>query len=166
MADINHMYTNMLNVLKGWPVGAVDKTAAAASGVSIVAGQVAHLNAAGELALGVAGTDMALFIITGTGEPDVQLDSYDSFQGVYGGNTTGLVACYGYELETTEYVDADYAPNDVLTAATTGANAGNLVAGTEYTDPICGVVSDGTSSNANGISVLRFWTVWLPPVPD
>lgn len=101
------------------------------------------------------------------------------------GKLNALVCKGSYEFETTEYdTNQTYAVNDLLRAVTsnTDSNAGKLTNqdasggvgfGTTskcaWGDPtltnwesVVGVVSRGTYTNANGISALAFWPVYLP----
>ncbi len=174
MAVPTKMTTHMLDALKGWPrPTALDFSAKISANVTVdpvPAGRVMHLNSVGELELGVSGTHMPLFVFPSSNDPDVSNDggdpsTDDDLPWVAVGPTgvmMALVAVGAYELWTTEYVSASYAPNALLTAATgNGASAGKLVAGTISTDNICGVVSRGLISRHNK-SVLAFWPVYLP----
>jgi len=159
------MYDFELNQKKGWPSPtAVDYSAPYADGVSGVrAGMVCSLDANGNFQIGVAGNAMAIFILQNQADFDVLSDRGN----VSGGVASGLVAAGAYELQTTEFVDGNYAPNDPLTVETVGADAGKLKVGTPYTDPIVGVVSAGvtTSEHDASIDLLAFWPVYLPPTP-
>jgi hypothetical protein len=159
------MFDFELNQKKGWPSPyAVDYAAEYASGVTgVKAGMVCSLDANGKLQKGVTGTAMAIFILQNQSDFDVLSDKGN----VSGGVGSGLVAAGAYELQSTEFVDGVYAPNDPLTVETAGADAGKLKVGTEYADPIVGVVSAGvtTSEHDATISLLAFWPVYLPPTP-
>ena len=158
----DQMYTHELNPRKGWPSPyAVDYAAAYATGVtSTPAGACCSLDANGDFRLGVDDHDMAIFIFQNQTDFDVLSDVGN----ISGGIGSGLVACGAYELQTTEFVAGVYPPNTPLTAALTGANAGQLVEGTPYTDPIVGVVSSGQSDSEHDatITFLAFWPVYLP----
>jgi len=159
------MFDFELNQRKGWPSPqAVDYHAAYAPGVTGVrAGMVCSLNANGLFQVGVAGNAMAIFMLQNQADFDVLSDVGN----VSGGVASGLVAAGAYELQSTEFVDANYAPNDPLTVQAAGDDAGKLVAGTPYTDPIVGVVSGGVSTSEHDASIdlLAFWPVYLPPTP-
>lgn len=103
-------------------------------------------------------------------------NNYTVVQGVVTANTyvrarmSGLVATGGYELETTAYVTTtNFATGDLLSDdATNPGLLNNVAALSEYNGKagttICGVVSDGVAANSNGVSVLAFWPVFLPPI--
>lgn len=161
----SQMYDFELNQKKGWPSPyAVDYAAEYAAGVTAVrAGMVCSLNAQGNLQLGVVGNAMAIFMIQNQADFDVSSDRGN----VSGGVGSGLVAAGAYELQSTEFVDGNYAPNDPLTVETVGDDAGKLKVGVPYTDPIVGVVSAGVTSSEHDatIDLLAFWPVYLPPTP-
>lgn len=180
------MFEHALTAVKGWfQPSALDFAAKLSPNVSITAygGRVAHVNAAGELEMGVANTQMGIFLLQGSQEADV------SNPGTTGagnfmhqaiaptGVQSGLVATGGYELETTEFsTTVTYAPNQLLTAkadnatAATGGVLTNERSGAglgggvvrQYTDPCCGVVSRGKFNNEHGVPVLAFWPVYMP----
>lgn len=151
------VFDHDLNVLKGWRnTSNLDKSAEPGANVTgIVRGKVMYLDAAGAWALGVTPNGMSVFATGGQNDFDANGDVGNIQKNV----VTGLVAIGAYELQSSEYVDAVYAPNDTLTADATG----DLTAGTPYVDQLCGVVSDGVVTNSNNVSVLTFWGVWLPP---
>ena len=162
------MFDFELNQKKGWPSPyAVDYAAAYASGVSgAQAGSVISLDANGEFVRGLSEDGaMAVFLLQNQTDFDVRSDVGN----ISGGVASGLVACGAYELQTTEFVAAVYAPNDRLTVENddTSDDYGKLVAGVEYTDPIVGIVSAGQTDSEHDASIklLAFWPVWLPPVP-
>jgi len=163
------MFDHELNERKGWPSPyAVDYSAELAAGESgINAGMVCSLDANGKLVRGLSGNNaMAIFMLQNMTDYDVLSDKGN----VSGGVGSGLVAEGAYELQSTEFVDDTYAPNDTLTVddgGVTPANKGKLKKGTVYTDPIVGVVSGGTTASEHkaSISLLAFWPVWLPPTP-
>jgi len=158
----DQMYDHELNPRKGWPSPyAVDYAAAYATGVTGVnAGMCCSLDANGAFKLGVDDADMGIFIFQNQTDFDVLSDVGN----ISGGIGSGLVACGAYELQTTEFVAGVYAPNDPLTAALVGANAGLLQVGTPYSDPIVGVVSSGQSDSEHDATIkfLAFWPVYLP----
>jgi len=179
---LTQSYDNELNGVKGWfSPYALDKTAdLAATSDEFVAGRVYSLNASGNLVRGLIDNAMPLFGFskiegfTGAG-PAGQMANLSThmsgrfygdqaIQGTAAERVLCLVATGGYELETTEFTDAAYAPNALLTAQdeNAGATSGVVEAGTFGADTICGVVSDGTATNNFSKSVLRFWPVYLP----
>lgn len=172
MAAPRQMTANTLNALKGWPnMNAVDYHSELDAGVPagdlpVLAGSVVSLNAAGNFILGVGTTAvMPLFIFNNSDDPDVSNDGGDASTdaGVFipispTGQAMALVAVGAYELVSTAYVAAAYAPNDPLTADLSGGgNPGQLQAGTLYTDMIVGLVSRGVVDNGHGKNALAFW---------
>lgn len=182
MAAPRQMTAETLNALKGWPQqSAVDFTAKFDSTVlaalaRVEAGTVVHLSSTLTYLLGCNDNTlnpMPLYTFQASDDPDVANDGGDpaTTKDPYvaispTGNVMALVANGAYELVSTNFVDAEYAPNDKLTAATgTGATAGSLVAGALGTDVICGVVSRGVVDNGFGVDALAFWPVFLPKYP-
>lgn len=172
MAAPRQMTANTLNALKGWPnMNAVDYHSELDAGVPsgdlpVLAGSVVSLNASGNFILGVGTTAvMPLFIFNNSDDPDVSNDGGDASTdaGVFipispTGQAMALVAVGAYELVSTAYVAAAYAPNDPLTADLSGGgNPGQLQAGTLYTDMIVGLVSRGVVDNGHGKNALAFW---------
>lgn len=92
---------------------------------------------------------------------------------VSGGVVTTYPATGGYELKSTEvdlanFVEADYAPNSLLTGGT-GPELGlvaHLAAAVGGEAPvgsnICGVVSKGIQDDVYKQKVVQFWPVYLP----
>jgi len=168
MAVPRQMTANTLNALKGWPqMAAVDyHTEFAASITSeVLPGSVVHLDSDGKYALGV-GTDpvMPLFMFNGSTDPDVVNEAGDpaTEKGVWvpinpTGQAMALVAVGAYELVSTTFVDGTYNPNDPLTSADSGDDAGKLDVGTLYTDMIVGFVSRGVVDNGYGHDAVAFW---------
>jgi hypothetical protein len=184
------MFEQALDTLKGWfHLSALDKSAKLAAALlatatDIPAGRVAHLNADGEFETGGSGTEMPIYLWNGKFHPDVSnsgtspTTSVDHWVAIAPtGVMSGLVATGGYELQTTEFDTAlTYAPNELLTADSDGILT-NATA-VQYTNWICGVASwhvqgDNQSSaatspvgnNAHGVSVLSFWSYFLPAAP-
>jgi len=160
------MFDFDLNQKKGWPSPyAIDYAAEYATGTTgVKAGMVVSLDLNGKFVLGLD-TDQAMAIFALQNQTD--LDVLSDVGNVSGGVGSGLVAAGAYELQTTEFVDDTYLPNDPLTVddgSVTPANLGKLKKGTVYTDPIVGVVSSGTttSEHSASISLLAFWPVYLP----
>jgi hypothetical protein len=151
---------------------ALDFSAEAASGESVRQGGVLTLNANGKfvsgLGAGVLATalvahnaPMAIFAIQGTNEFDANSD----IGNMSGGVQSGLVATGGYEIQTTEFVVGIYKPNDLLTFAV-GADIGKVTLSADLysSNHVLGVVSRGSSTNADNKSVLSFWTTHMPAV--
>lgn len=179
MAAPRQMTQYTLNALKGWPQpAAVDYHTEFSEGVfdvldEVLPGSVVHLDSEGKYALGV-GTDavMPLFMFNGSHDPDVLNEGGDpaTERGVWiainpTGQAMALVAIGAYELVSTAFVDGSYEPNDPLTAAKTGADAGKLDGGTLYTDMIVGFVSRGVVDNGYGHDALAFWPFPVFPNP-
>lgn len=180
MAAPRQMTANTLNALKGWPqMNAVDYHAEFAPAIPsgdlpVLAGSVVSLNSAGNFILGVGTTSvMPLFLFNNSDDPDVSNDGGDASTdaGVFipispTGQAMALVAVGAYELVSTAYVNAAYAPNDPLTADLSGGGApGKLQAGTLYTDMIVGIVSRGVVDNGYGKNALAFWPFPVFPTP-
>lgn len=92
-----------------------------------------------------------------------------------GGELTGLVHTAGYEIESTEYDDAQtYEVNQLLTSRQGVVEATEGYAGVltnqktgggavrAFTDSVCGIVSTGEHLNHNRIGTLAYWTYHLP----
>ncbi|HUU96401.1 MAG TPA: hypothetical protein VM487_11725 [Phycisphaerae bacterium] len=163
------MFDHELNEKKGWPSPyAVDYSAAYAAGVTgALAGSVVSLDLNGAFVRGLpTAGGMAIFLLQNQSDFDVSSDVGN----ISGGVGSGLVACGAYELQTTEFVAAVYAPNDRLTVENSAVSAdyGKLKAGTEYVDDIVGVVSAGQTDSEHSASIkfLAFWPVWLPQIPQ
>lgn len=134
-------------------------------------GAVVHLDENYEFAAGV-GTDnvMPILLASAVYEPDITMDipdpatDVDAWVGMPSvGKCLGLPASGGFEILSTCYVDATYAPNDPLTAAKSGGDKGKLVAGVIGTDMIVGLVSRGVMKNGYGYDALAFWTCPIFP---
>jgi hypothetical protein len=177
------MFEHGIDVAKGWfEPAALDFAAKLSANVTFVvpAGRVVHVNSAGEFEMGVADTDMGIVLIQGSEAYDVQ-NAGTTPSGLFmhraiapTGVMSGLVCNGAYEIESTEFDTAQtYVPQELLTAgasnsvlATGGVltNAGTGAGGDveQYSDPVCGVVSRGSFTNAHGVEVLAFWPEWLP----
>jgi hypothetical protein len=172
------MFDHMLNPVKGWwHPAALDYSARISGNVqyNMRAGQVAHLNAAGELEPGVQLLQMGLFMFQGSRDFDVNNRRNDQWTPI---SPSGRVMCLpakgSYELETTEFDSTlAYAPNDHLRAPVgntpgdefisgvlTNADLGDLYA--DDMEARVGIVSRGVFSNAYGKRVLAFWPIYLP----
>jgi hypothetical protein len=180
MAAPRQMTANTLNALKGWPnMNAVDYHAEFDSSIPsgdlpVLAGSVISLNSSGNFILGVGTTSvMPMFCFSNSDDPDVGNDGGDASTdaGVFvpispSGQAMALVASGAYELVSTVFVSAAYAPNDPLTADLSGgSNPGQLQAGLLYTDMIVGVVSRGVVDNGYGKNALAFWPFPVFPTP-
>ena len=141
--------------------------AAAADADFITAGSVVRMTNAYEFGAGV-GTDkvMPMFVFSRADEADTsglvgpsphdELDVWSGFD--IPGDLLALVGNSGYELVSTQYVDAAYPPNTPLTSAKTTDDRGKLVAGIIGTNMIVGLVSGGITDNGHGFSALAFYT--------
>lgn len=170
MATPNQMFDHRLNPIKGWPSPyALDKAkevgqATAEQGVR--AGMVIHIDAVtGKFMRGLPGNQVPIFAWN-------DFLAFDA-QGADNGNTalygnmkglSGLVALGAYELQTTEFVAGNhYHPNTALTVENgAGADLGKVKPGQYYVDTVVGVVSDGKSTNVQGVDVVTFWSYFLP----
>ena len=115
---------------------------------------------------------MPLHMFNGSTDPDVINEAGDptTEKGVYvpinpTGQAMSLVGIGAYELVSTAFVDDDYAPNDFLTAAKTGADKGKLAIGDLYVDMIVGQVSRGVVDNGYGHDAVAFWPHPVYPIP-
>lgn len=160
------MYDHMINPIKGWPSPyALDKSGNLAANETINQGQIMYLNASGNFVKGLACAAVGVVALRNSSGSDVRTGyAATNAYGVTGGVISGLVTTGPFEIETTEFESDTYSPNDPLTAVASGANRGNLQIGVAYTDTLVGVVSDGTRTGKYQMDVLRFWTVWLPPL--
>jgi len=179
MAAPRQMTAHTLDALKGWPAPhALDFAAELSESIPganlpVLSGTVVRLNASGKFELGVGTSSvMPLFLFSNSDDPDVENDGGDAStdKGVFvpitpSGKAMALVATGAYELTSTEFVADTYAPNDALTAATAGGNAGKLAKGTMYTDMIVGIVSRGQVDNGYGTDALAFWPHPVFPTP-
>jgi hypothetical protein len=172
------MFDHMLNPAKGWPhMAALDFQARQSANVQyrLRAGQVGHVNLAGELEPGVQLTQMGLFLFQGADDLDVNNQGNDQWTPVSpSGRIMCLVAGGDYELETTEFIASlTFQPNNMLRSPVGNAVGDEFLSGmlrndalgTLYsadTEAIVGVVSRGTFNNAYGRRVLAFWPRWLP----
>lgn len=164
------MTSRTLSVLKGWPVDtALDFAAQYDASVTDVmpAGTVVRLNSSGKFLVGVGNNKvMPLITFKASDDPSVAPpsngDPSTTYGAFVGGTPQNVVLAFpataGLELLSTNYVSDTYAPNDPLTAATSGGNAGKLAKGTMYTNMIVGLVSRGVINNGWGYSALAFWT--------
>jgi hypothetical protein len=169
MAAPRQMTAYTLNALKGWPQpAAVDfhtEFAEDLADTEVLPGSVVHLNSDGKYELGVGTLAvMPLFMFNGSNDPDVKNEGGDpaTEKGVFiainpTGQAMALVAVGAYELVSTAFVSGTYEPNDPLTSATSGGDAGKLAVGELYTDMIVGIVSRGVVDNGYGHDAVAFW---------
>ena len=192
-------FHHTLNALKAWPSeSALDFAGQLSSDVTIdplPAGRCVHVDSVTTLSFGsgpgpttaggtpifktgVTGTQMAIFLLQGSQDFDVQNVSAvptDWYKIQPAGISSGLVATGGYELETTEFDTAQtYLPNQPLRAIaddtddTDGTGGGCLTnqGFTFGTTAYVGVVSRGVYTNAYGQQALAFWPVYAPTEED
>jgi len=160
------MFDHVLNVVKGPSlVHRLDFRAAPKSGETVLAGAVCSIDATGQLVAGVVtgavfNRPMPMFAIQNINDFDANSDVGN----ISGGVMSAVVATGGFEIETTEFKTGTYAPNDLLTAAT-GGDRGlvrRMTVSPYMTEVVVGCTSEGVSTNSDGKSVLRFWTMFLP----
>lgn len=174
------MFSHGLDVKKGWfDMASLDYAAKLSSSVNFVVkrGRVVHLDSNGDFVPGVSKTGVAVFLLNGSEDADVNNPGWNSPQTAQNfmhiavaptGKMSGIVATGGYEIATTEFdADQSYEPGDLLSAVTHASPvaADGLLTNdsvTQYVTPVCGVVSSGVAANHNGISALSFWSVYLP----
>jgi hypothetical protein len=175
--QVAQMFEQALDPLKGWfHLSALDKSAPLdatllASATATPAGRVAVINDDGDFVLdrsGLSNTDtaMPIFLWNGSDHPDVYNDGTSPLTDTvhwWGisptGVMSGLVATGGYELQTTEFDDTQtYIANDLLTAS----SAGVLTNQSAQADNQTAAATSPVGTNAHGVSVLSFWTYFLP----
>ena len=160
------VFDHLLEVHKGNRLSSnLDKAAGIEDGVTgIVRGRALYLSVNQLWVMGIADGVMTCFALQGQNDFDTNGDVGN----IQTNTVTALVATGAYELETTEYIAGagDYDPNDALTVSNGLGTTGQLTPGTVYVDQICGVVSNGVVNYEQGVGItmLRFWPVWLPPV--
>jgi hypothetical protein len=144
----------------------LDFAAAPKVGEDIVEGMCCSLDANGELVKGcpvgaVGNKPMPIFVINSQDDFDTNSDKGN----ISGGVMSGLVGSGAFEVESTEYDDGEtYAPNDLLQSADGSITLlGQLPYGALTA---VGVVSTGVSTNRDGVSVLTFWTEYIPAGAD
>jgi hypothetical protein len=183
MANPSQMFDHTLDAVKGWfHEAALDYSAKLSSNVlkdPTEQGSVVHVNSSGEFELGIANTDMAIFLLNSSDDFDVANAGGDYWTAVAPtGKMSGLVATGAYELQSSEFDGTPtYAPNDLLCSDDVQTLAGdggaldnrddadaalNVPWATGTDQAICGVVSSGESTNSHGIAVISFWPVYLP----
>jgi len=111
-----------------------------------------------------AGTDgvypMPIFALQGVNDFDANSDVGN----ISGGVMSGVVATGGFEIATTEFdAGGTYVPNALLTPDTvTAGYVTDLGAAPYGALPVVGCVSKPPAVNADGKSMLSFWTMFLP----
>ena len=137
------------------------------------AGQVGHINLAGELEPGVILTQMGLFLFQGADELDVNSQGNDQWTPISpSGRVMVLVAKGGYEMESTEFISSlTYQPNNLLRSPVGNTVPDEFLSGMLRNDAIplplygvlqpaiVGIVSRAVFTNAYGRRVLAFWPV-------
>jgi hypothetical protein len=160
------MYDHTLVTVKGPPrLNRLDFSAAPAAAQTILQGAIVSINSAGAIvegcAVGIgANRPMPMWAIQATTDFDANSDVGN----ISGGVQSAVVATGGFEIETTEFVDTVYAPNDLLKPGLV-ASLGKFTLATvpPYgAEVIVGCVSKAVATNRDGVSVLRFWTMFLP----
>lgn len=162
----SQMFDHSLTVVKGPSLmHRLDFAAAPKSGESINQGSLASLDGIGEMVAGCAAgahfnRPMPMWAIQGIDDFDANSDVGN----MSGGVMSAIVATGGFEIETTEFVNGTYSPNDLLTGAT-GADRGDVTRcsmAPYNAEPVVGCVSRNVFTNADDKSVLAFWTMFLP----
>lgn len=167
----SQMFDHNIDVVKGPSLmHRLDFHAAPVAGEAINEGSVMSLNPDGKFiagcpAGGVAAVQpMPIFAMQGINDFDANSDVGN----ISGGVMSGYVATGGFEIATTEFdAGGTYLPNTLLTAFEGGAagTEGFLTdaTGSAYKlETICGVVSKAAAVNADGKSMLSFWSCYLP----
>lgn len=157
------MFDHELNAVKGWPSPyGLDKSGPIAAGQSgILKGMCVSLDVNGNFIRGCPNGSMPIFAFPNQSDFDVDSDVGN----ISGGHLMGLVAAGSFELQTTEFVGAGFAPNVPLTSEQSVAlDIGRLKVTTlNSTDMIVGVVSAvGPFKNEFGKQFLQFWPVYMP----
>lgn len=184
---VRQMTAKTLNAIKGWPNPAaldfhaeIDASVVTnLAGAPALAGSVVRLNPAGNYQLGVGTAPvMPLFMFANSDDPDINADGGDlaTDRDAWApisptGQAMALPATGPYELASTQFVDAAYAPNDALTSPSddddpTNVDNGKLEVGVLYTDMIVGIVSRGVVDNGYGRDALAFWPFPVFPIPS
>ena len=143
----------------------LDYHAAPAAGITFEAGACLSLNSAGNFTTGAAQgatavRPMPMFALQGTSNYSANSDAGN----ISGGVNSALPATGLFELETTEFVNQTYKPNDLLKPGTGDhlAKVMKLNAAPYGIYPVCGCVSKGLRYNRDNKRVLCFWTMFLP----
>lgn len=181
--DYGQMYDHELNPRKGWAGDrgmVLEKTLPIASGMinKVYAGCVLSV-VDGRFTLGITSPENAtkcaipFFAFQNEDDPDVNPD----LGNIAGGVLMAFCAHAPMELESTEFdAEETYVHGMYLTAdehaGPSNMNArGKLTAGLYGTDVICGQISDvgsnanGSFTNEHGVDMIRFYSVFYPPLP-
>jgi len=161
----NQMFDHNIDVVKGPSLmHRLDTHAAPKAGEAINEGSLMSLDTNGLFVAGcpsggaTAVQPMPVFALQGNNDFDANSD----IGNISGGVMSGVVATGGFEIATTEFDAGSYAFNQMLT---NGATAGLVGAATGIAydaEPIVGIVSRDAAVNADGKSMLSFWTMFLP----
>lgn len=171
------MFSHLMTPIKGpTKMNRLDKSAETAASQTIHEGSLCSLNSSKKLIVGcaagsVANRPMPMFAIQDVNDFDANSDGVIGTGATVsmGGNISGgvqsaLVATGGFEISTSEYSTVGtptYNPNDLLTDGTAGL-VKKATAAPYGAENIVGCVSDGVATNVDGVSVLAFWTMFLP----
>lgn len=145
----------------------LDYHAAPKAGEDILEGMCCSLDSNGELVKGcpvgaVGNKPMPIFVINSQDDFDTNSDKGN----ISGGVMSGLVGSGAFEVESTEFeTGSTYNPNDLLQGLATG-NLDLLGALPYGILTAVGIVSKGVSTNRDGISILTFWTEYIPAGAD
>lgn len=160
------MFSHLMTPIKGpTKMNRLDKSVAPKASETIHEGSLCSLHSTGTLIAGcaqgsTANRPMPMFAIQDVSDFDANSDSGN----ISGGVMSALVATGGFEISTSEYSTVGsptYNPNDLLTDGTAGL-VKKATTAPYLAEPIVGCVSDGVTSNVDGVSVLAFWTMFLP----
>lgn len=160
------MFSHLMTPIKGPnKMNRLDKSVAPKASEEIHEGALCSLHSTGTLIAGcaagsTANRPMPMFAIQDTNDFDANSDSGN----ISGGVQSALVATGGFEISTSEYSTVGsptYNPNDLLTDGTAGL-VKKATAAPYGAQQIVGCVSDGVTTNVDGVSVLAFWTMFLP----
>lgn len=166
------MFSHLMTPIKGpTKMNRLDKSVAPKASEVIHEGSLCSLYSAGTLMAGcaagsTANRPMPMFAIQDVDDFDANSDGVSATQGgnISGGVMSALVATGGFEISTSEYSTVGsptYNPNDLLTDGTAGL-VKKATASPYGAQQIVGCVSDGVATNVDGVSVLAFWTMFLP----
>lgn len=140
---------------------ALQYRASAATSATFYKGALVSLDSSGNIETGCGDADMPMWANNGTADYGVALEA----EGVGGGVISAWPATGGFEIATTEYdTDGTYAPNQLLTADTVTSGYVTESPAAYNTAVIVGIVSEGVKSDYNSISMLNFWTMFIPTV--
>lgn len=157
------MFDHSISVVKGPSLmHRLDFAAPPKVGEEIETGGLMSLDSNGQFIAGCPAGDTAVrpmpfFAIQGINDFDANSDEGN----ISGGVMSGYGATGGFEIATTEFDAGTYVPNQLLTSGT-GAAVKAATVSPYAAEPIVGVVSKSAAVNADGKSVLSFWTMFLP----